>query len=265
MCSAFWSGADLRCRRVEWIRILTAFGAAERRAADLANPGPAYACGLDESEREAGEGAPSGLAGRLRRRDEQAARLAAPGRVWLCIAGWPGDRVAWARAIADFPATGVPAPAALAGGGRGDGRRFAADGDVPGEGRHGDARPGGDPTGGGRGLSHPVGSAAGDGVGPVVVSVVKRRPPSKAIFNVLSLSAAAVAALACYQWVLGGSSPVSLRGWVACAAAVVAADLVTNVAVTAVVAVSARRWPWTESLTTLRASATSVPVRWSWR
>ncbi len=92
------------------------------------------------------------------------------------------------------------------------------------------------------------------------VSLIKRRPPFKTVFNVLSLSCAAVAALACYHWVLGDSSPVSLRGWVACAAAVLATDLVTNVTVTTVVAVSARRWAWSESLTTLRASATSVPV-----
>jgi diguanylate cyclase (GGDEF)-like protein len=92
------------------------------------------------------------------------------------------------------------------------------------------------------------------------VGIVKRRPPAKAVFNVFSFSGAAAAALAMYRWVLGASSPVSVRGWAACAAAVLVANLVMNVAVHSVIAVSARRWPRAEALATLRASATSVPV-----
>jgi diguanylate cyclase (GGDEF)-like protein len=106
----------------------------------------------------------------------------------------------------------------------------------------------------------PAGLLLSTVVAQFVVSVIKRRPPFKTVFNVLSLSLSAVAALACYHWVLGSSSPVSLRGWIACAAAVLATELVTNVSVTTVVAVSARRWAQSEWLTTLRASAASMPI-----
>ncbi len=106
----------------------------------------------------------------------------------------------------------------------------------------------------------PVGLLLATVVALTIVGLVKRRPPSKTVLNVVSFAGAAVAALAAYQWLRGNSSPVSLRGWIACAAAVVAANLVMNVAVHSVVAVNGRRWPRTESLTALRASATSVPV-----
>jgi diguanylate cyclase (GGDEF)-like protein len=187
--------------------------------------------------------------------------LPAPGRVWcgigvlVFVAGW-----AWARVIADFPPTGVADPlpwpvvaAAMVGASlltvtflvRGDPVTLGLS-EIP--------------LVVGVVFLSPTSLLLATVTAQLVVSVIKRRPPSKAVFNVLSLSVAAVAALACYRWVLGGHSPVSLRGWLACAAAVVAADLVTNVAVTAVVALSSRRWPWKEWLATLRASATSVPV-----
>ena len=93
-----------------------------------------------------------------------------------------------------------------------------------------------------------------------VVGGAKRRPPSKALFNVSSFALAAVASLETYRWILAGTSPVSLRGWAAAAAAVVVADLVMIAAVHSVVGVSASRWPRAESITALRASATAGPV-----
>jgi diguanylate cyclase (GGDEF)-like protein len=97
-------------------------------------------------------------------------------------------------------------------------------------------------------------------VAQVIVGVVKRRPPSKTVFNVLSLACAAAAALAVYYGILGGRSPVSLRGWGACALATVVASLVTTVAVQVAITVSARRWAREEAMTTLRAEVATAPV-----
>jgi diguanylate cyclase (GGDEF)-like protein len=94
----------------------------------------------------------------------------------------------------------------------------------------------------------------------VVIGLWKRRSPSKIVFNVLSFAAAAAAALAAYYAIGGEASPVSVRGWVACAAAAVAANLVLDATVFAVVGVSARRWPRAEMATALRATATSLPI-----
>jgi diguanylate cyclase (GGDEF)-like protein len=94
----------------------------------------------------------------------------------------------------------------------------------------------------------------------LISSVAKQRPPSKAIFNTLMFAGAAVAALACYRWILDGASPVSVRGWAAAAVAVIVADLVMLVAVQSVVAVNAWRWPRAEALTALRASVMISPI-----
>jgi diguanylate cyclase (GGDEF)-like protein len=97
-------------------------------------------------------------------------------------------------------------------------------------------------------------------VAELALGVSKRRPPAVALFNVLSFASAAVASLACYHWILDGSSPVSLRGWAAAAVAVIVADLVMLVAVQTVVAVSAWRWPRAEALAALRASVMVSPI-----
>ena len=207
-----------------------------------------------------GRAAPSGPLGRLRQH-LRSWSSAAPARVWLYISGLGVvGGLAWALAIIHLSSASVPQPlpwlavaATMAGASllnvtfmlRGDTFTLGL-AEIP--------------LVVGVVFLRPEGLLLATVVAQVVVSVVKRRPPFKAIFNVLSLSCGAVAALACYHWVLGGSSPVSIRGWVACAAAVLATDLVTNVTVTGVMAVSARRWAWSESLTTLRASAASVPV-----
>ena len=214
-----------------------------------------------QAEARRSEGAPTGPVGRLRRRLSSAAASAAPVRVWLYIAGLGlVGGLAWARAIADYSAPVVPLPlpwpavaAAMVGASlltvtfmlRGDTVTLGL-AEIP--------------LVVGVVFLSPVGLLLATVTAQFGVSLIKRRPPFKTVFNVLSFSCAAVAALACYHWVLGDSSAVSLRGWVACAAAVLATDLVTNVTVTTVVAVSGRRWAWSESLTTLRASATSVPV-----
>jgi diguanylate cyclase (GGDEF)-like protein len=214
-----------------------------------------------QHEAPGSEDAPAGLVGRLHRRLSGAAASAAPARVWLYIAalGLIGG-LAWAQSIAHYSVQVVPHPlpwpavaAAMVGASlltvtfmlRGDTVTLGL-AEIP--------------LVVGVVFLSPVGLLLATVTAQFAVSLIKRRPPFKTVFNVLSLSCAAVAALACYHWVLGGSSAVSVRGWVACAAAVVATDLVTNVTVTTVVAVSARRWAWSESLTTLRASATSVPV-----
>jgi diguanylate cyclase (GGDEF)-like protein len=97
-------------------------------------------------------------------------------------------------------------------------------------------------------------------VAQLLVGVARRRPPSKALFNILSFACAAVASLATYRWVLHGASPVSIRGWAAAALAVVVADLVMIAAVHSAVAVSAWRWPRAEAWSALRASATTSPI-----
>ncbi len=97
-------------------------------------------------------------------------------------------------------------------------------------------------------------------VAQVIVGVLKRRPPSKAIFNVLSFACAAAAALATYHWILGASSPVSLRGWAALTAAAIVAAAVMDVAVDAVITVSTRRWARTDALASLRNAIAAVPI-----
>jgi diguanylate cyclase (GGDEF)-like protein len=97
-------------------------------------------------------------------------------------------------------------------------------------------------------------------VAQVIIGAVKRRPPSKALFNVLTISCAAVAALASYRAILDGASPVELRGWAAAAAAVAVADLIMMAAVQLVVAVSARHWPRADSVAALGAAAATIPI-----
>ncbi len=210
--------------------------------------------------RGVGPGAASGLAGRLRQQ-VTGGGAGAPARVWLFIAGLGVIAgVAWARVIENFAPVAVPhslpwlgVSAALVGASlltvtfmlRGDPVTLGLS-EIP--------------LVVGVVFLTPAGLLVATVLAQLVVSFVKRRPPSKTAFNVISLSGAAVAALACYHFVRGSSSPVSLRGWVACAAAVLATALVTNASVTTVVAVSAWRWTWSEWLTTLRASATSMPI-----
>jgi diguanylate cyclase (GGDEF)-like protein len=97
-------------------------------------------------------------------------------------------------------------------------------------------------------------------VAQIIIGVIKRRPPSKALFNVLILSFAAVAALVSYRAILDGASPVGVRGWAAAAAAVAVADLLMMGAVQLVVAVNARRWPRADSVAALRAAAAASPI-----
>jgi diguanylate cyclase (GGDEF)-like protein len=94
----------------------------------------------------------------------------------------------------------------------------------------------------------------------VVIGVWNRRSPSKFVFNIFSFAAATAAAVAAYHGVGGGASPVSVRGWLACAAAAVSADVVLDATVFAVVGVSAWRWPRAEMATALRATAASLPI-----
>ncbi len=215
---------------------------------------------MKREARERGRAA-SGWASRIRRRSSSAAASAAPARVWILITGLGVVAgLAWAQAVTGYSLKGVPQPlpwlavaAAMAGASLLN-VTFSLRGDTV---TLGLAEI---PLVVGVVFLNPVGLLLAAVVAQLVVSLIKRRPPFKTVFNVLSLSCAAVAALASYHWVLGGSSPVSVRGWIACAAAVLAIDLVTDVTVTTVIAVSARRWAWGESLTSLRASVTSVPV-----
>ncbi len=107
---------------------------------------------------------------------------------------------------------------------------------------------------------HPSGLLFAVVAAQLVIGVWKRRSPAKIVFNVLSYSVAAAAAVAAYHAAGGGASPVSVRGWLACAAAAVAANLVLDVTVFAVVGVSTWRWPRAEMGTALRATATSLPI-----
>jgi diguanylate cyclase (GGDEF)-like protein len=93
-----------------------------------------------------------------------------------------------------------------------------------------------------------------------IVGLVKRRPPSKALFNVVIISCAAVAALATFRAILGHASPVALQGWAAAAAAVVVADVIMLGLLQLVVAVSARRRPRADSLTAFGAAAAASPI-----
>ncbi len=207
------------------------------------------------------EGAPSSGAGRRRRLRRTSSNPHAPLRVWLCVAGFAlVGSLAWIAVLASWTGAGpsrtLPWPvvaAALAGASlltvtfmvRGDTVTLGF-AEIP--------------LVVGVVFLHPVGLLLATVVAQAAVAVVKRRPPSKAIFNVLSFCCAAAAALASYRLVLGGSSPVSLRGWASCAAAIIAADLIMNGAVILVVAVSTKRWPLAELRTTLKASVAAVPV-----
>jgi diguanylate cyclase (GGDEF)-like protein len=93
-----------------------------------------------------------------------------------------------------------------------------------------------------------------------IVGVLKRRAPSKVLFNTVSYAIAGAAAVGAYHVALGGESPVALRGWGAAAAAVVVVNLVTAVAVALAVAVNAGRFPGADMVGSLRAAAVGVPL-----
>src|SRR5262249_24015957 len=97
-------------------------------------------------------------------------------------------------------------------------------------------------------------------VAQVITGLVKRRPPSKALFNVVTFACAAGAALITYRAILAGASPVALRGWAAAAAAVLVADILMLASVQSVVAVSARRWPRAASATAFGTTAAASPI-----
>ena len=218
---------------------------------------------MEREPRDAGdEGAHPGPARRLRRlRRGGGAAPPAPGRVWVCIAAVAlVGAAAWVGVIRHGPLTSghhllpwAAVAAAMVGASlltvtflvRGDAVTIGLV-EIP--------------LVVGVVFLRPVDLLVATVVAQIIVGVVKRRPPSKALFNILSFSCAAVVAVLTYAWVIGDSAPVSLRGWAACAVAVVAADLVMNVAVHSVVAVSAWQWPRAQSLTALKASTTSVPV-----
>jgi len=106
----------------------------------------------------------------------------------------------------------------------------------------------------------PLGLLLATVVAQLAVAVIKRRPPAKAMFNIVSFACAAAATVATYQGVLGGKSPVSLRGWGALAAALVAAAAVTNAAVPIVVTVNARRWSRAEVASSVRVAIAATPI-----
>ena len=90
--------------------------------------------------------------------------------------------------------------------------------------------------------------------------LIRRRSPSKAVFNTVNSVAGAAAAVAAYRGVLGADSPVGLRGWAAVLAAVTASDAASAVAVILAIAVSSRRVPGREVVAGLRATAVGLPV-----
>ncbi|HEY3810554.1 MAG TPA: GGDEF domain-containing protein, partial [Acidimicrobiales bacterium] len=107
---------------------------------------------------------------------------------------------------------------------------------------------------------HPQGLLLAAVTAQVVIGLWKRRSPSRMVFNILSYVVATAVAVAAYHAVAGEASPVSVRGWLACAAAAVVANGTLDVTVFAVVGVSTWRWPRAEMLTAMRATATSLPI-----
>jgi diguanylate cyclase (GGDEF)-like protein len=72
----------------------------------------------------------------------------------------------------------------------------------------------------------------------VANALIERQPIIKQAFNAIVVSLAAGAAVVCYHALLGGSSPVSARGWLAAFITVPVADLIADTSVLAVISLS---------------------------
>ncbi|HLI44545.1 MAG TPA: EAL domain-containing protein [Acidimicrobiales bacterium] len=78
-------------------------------------------------------------------------------------------------------------------------------------------------------------------IGTLVRSVWVRRPVTKSTFNIALHAFAAATAFECFDRLLAGDRLLSVRGALAAIAAVVVAELVSNVGIQAVIALSSRR------------------------
>src|SRR4051812_32003220 len=75
----------------------------------------------------------------------------------------------------------------------------------------------------------------------VMLVVIRRQPPIKAAFNLANSMLELAVAVIVFGAVLGPESAVSLRGWLACYAAMLVSFVASALAITAVISLSLRR------------------------
>ena len=85
----------------------------------------------------------------------------------------------------------------------------------------------------------------------------RRQPAVKLFFNVASGAVSVVLAVLVYRELLGSSSPVSFRGWIAAAAALVTSTVATGIAVRIVIKLNGQT---TERRTAIQFTTTAMLV-----